>query len=65
LFAGSIEGGAYAATLYSVIETCARLGVNPHQYLTDVLVRVGIHPQSRVAELTPRAWAAARAGQNT
>ena len=64
LFAGSIAGGPYAATLYSIIETCARLGINPHQYLTDVLVRVGTHPQSRVAELTPKGWAAARAEQN-
>lgn len=65
LFAGSIEGGPYAATLYSVIETCARLKINPHQYLTDVLVRVGLHPQSRVSELTPRAWEAARTQQNS
>ena len=61
LFAGSVQGGHNAAILYSVIETCARLGINPHLYLTDVLVRVGTHPQSRVAELTPRGWAAARA----
>jgi transposase len=65
LFAGSVEGGSYAATLYSVIETCARLKINPHQYLADVLVRVGFHPQSRVAELTPRGWAAARSEQNS
>lgn len=65
LFTGSVEGGSYAATLYSVIETCARLKINPHQYLTDVLVRVGFHPQSRVAELTPRGWAAARSEQNS
>ncbi len=63
LFAGSDQGGHNAAILYSLIETCARLGVNPHQYLTDVLVRVGTHLQSRVDELTPRRWAAARAGE--
>ena len=61
LFAGSDQGGRNAAIIYSLIETCARCGINPHQYLTDVLVRVGTHPQSRVAELTPRGWAAARA----
>lgn len=60
LFTGSDQGGHYAAILYSLIETCSRHGINPHQYLTDVLVRVGTHPQSRVAELTPRGWAAAR-----
>ena len=64
MFTGSQQGGHSAATLYSVIETCARLKINPHQYLTDVLVRVGTHPQSRIAELTPRGWASARAAQN-
>jgi hypothetical protein len=65
LFTGSEEGGHYAAIHYSLIETCARAGINPHAYLTDILVRVGTHPQSRVAELTPRAWAADRARSAT
>ncbi len=65
LFAGSEQGGRNAATLYSVIETCARLGINPHQYLTDVLVRVGTHLQSRIAELTPRGWLAARGAETS
>ena len=60
LFAGSEAGGRYAAVIYSLIETCSRHGINPHAYLTDVLVRVGSWPQSRIAELTPRGWAAAR-----
>jgi len=41
-----------SAKFLSVIETCALLKINPHQYLADVLVRVSFHPQSRVAELT-------------
>jgi len=61
LFAGSEQGCHNAAILYSLIETCARQGINPHEYLTDVLVRVGTHPQSRIAELTPRGWLTARA----
>ncbi len=61
LFAGNDTGGERAAVIYSLIETCSRLGINPHEYLTDVLRRVGSHPQSRVAELTPRAWLAGRA----
>jgi hypothetical protein len=31
-------------------------GVDPYTYLVDVLQRVAIHPQSTVAELTPRIW---------
>jgi transposase len=61
LFTGSVAGGERAAVIYSLIETCSRHGINPREYLTDVLQRVGNHPQSRVAELTPRGWLAARA----
>jgi transposase len=62
LFTGSEGGGHSAATLYSLIETCARLKINPHAYLTDILPRLSTHPQQRVAELTPRGWLAATAG---
>jgi len=30
--------------------------INPYRYLVDVLQRVGIHPASKVAELTPSIW---------
>lgn len=30
--------------------------IHPYTYLTDVLLRIGDHPASRVAELTPRQW---------
>ena len=60
LFAGSEEGGKRAAILYSIIETCRLNAVNPFEYLRDVLDRVSTHPSSRVAELTPRGWKAAR-----
>ncbi len=42
---------------YSLWETCTRLGIDPAEYLTDVLVLVNTHPQSRIAELTPHGWA--------
>jgi transposase len=60
LFTGSAAGGHRAAVIYSLIESCARLGINPHEYLTDVLRKVSTHPQSRIAELTPRGWQASR-----
>jgi len=60
LFAGSPEGGKSAAVLYSLIETCRRHHINPHQYLTDILVRVSTNPAANIAELTPRRWMAAR-----
>ena len=60
MFAGSEAGGRTAAIFYSLLETCSRLGINPIEYLTDVLVLVNTHPQSRIAELTPQGWATTR-----
>jgi hypothetical protein len=61
LFAGSESGGRRAAVLFSLVTTCKRLGINPFDYLSDVIARVGSHKLSQIAELTPRAWKAARA----
>jgi hypothetical protein len=56
LFAGSVAGDHRATVIYSLIENCARLDINPHEYLTDVLRRVSTHPQARIDELTPWVW---------
>jgi transposase len=56
LFAGSESGGHAAATIYSLIESCRRVGVDPFLYLRDVLVRVGTHPAARVDDLMPEYW---------
>jgi transposase len=61
LFTGSPAGGKRAATIYSLIGTCKLLGIEPFAYLRDVLERLPSHPAERAAELTPRAWLAARA----
>jgi len=42
--------------IQSLLVTCRLHGVNPYEYLVDVLQRVGTHPASRVEELTPRLW---------
>jgi transposase len=44
-----------------MVATCKLNGVNPYEYLADVLVRVQTHPQSRIAELLPMNWAPAGA----
>ncbi len=56
LFAGSLRGGQAAATVYSLIESCRRVDVDPFVYLRDVLVRVCTHPASRIDELVPARW---------
>ena len=42
----------------SLIVTCRLHDINPHDYLVDVLQRVGQHPAGRAHELTPRCWKA-------
>ena len=60
MFAGSVAGGQRAATIYSLTVTCKRLGIDPNEYLSDVIRRVASHPNKRIGELTPRAWAKLR-----
>ena len=60
LFTGSEDGGKRAATIYSLIGTCKLLRIEPFAYLRDVLERLPTHPASRITELTPRGWLAAR-----
>jgi transposase len=56
LFAGSDEGAERACVIYSLLATCKLHGVNPFDYLRDVLMRVGDHPARDVLALAPKAW---------
>lgn len=56
LFAGSDNGGRTAATLFSLIATCARHNVEPTAYLRDVLTRIAATPQSQLDNLLPNRW---------
>jgi transposase len=49
-------GAKHVGIVQSLIVTCRLHGINPYDYLVDVLQRVGQHPAARVAELTPRQW---------
>ncbi|EKL33347.1 transposase IS66 family protein [Vibrio cholerae HE-40] len=53
LFAGSVAGGERAAVLYSILGTAKLNGINPNDYLTAVLKRIGNHPINRIDELLP------------
>ena len=57
LFAGSMEGAHRAAVLYSLVQSCQLVGIDPFVCFRDVLLRVATHPHSRIAELTPAGWA--------
>jgi len=54
LFAGSRNGAMWIAILYSIIATCKLNGIDLHQYLPDVLMRLSICPDGAdVSDLTP------------
>jgi transposase len=57
LFAGSHDAARRAAALYSLTRTCARYGVPPLPYFTDVLAKLasGWDPD-RLEELLPHRW---------
>jgi hypothetical protein len=61
LFAGSDRGGARAAAMYSLIVTAKMNNIDPQAWLADVLSRIAGHPASRLDELLPWNWIAAKA----
>ena len=40
----------------SLVVTCEVHGIDPEEYLADVLIRVNTHPMSRIDELLPPRW---------
>lgn len=56
LFSWTELGAKHVGIMHSLIVTCRLHQIDPYDYLVDVLQRVGQHPASRVAELTPRLW---------
>jgi transposase len=59
-FAGSDAGGHRAAAIYTLVETCKLNDVDPQAWLADVLARLPDHPASRISDLLPWNWKAAR-----
>ena len=60
LFAGSDRGGERAAAMYTLIVTAKLNDVDPQAWLADVLARIAELPHTRVHELLPWNWKAAR-----
>jgi len=64
LFLGNEESGQKCAILYTIVENCRRLSINPKEYLTDVLTRLPAMMASEAASLTPANWLRARSGKS-
>lgn len=65
LFAGSEAGGQTAAIIMSLIETCKRLGINPFEYIKDVLTRFPSATTSQIDDFLPDRWLSLRNSQLT
>lgn len=60
LFFGSEEGAMRGAVYYSLVQSCVALGIEPREYLEDVMARLSEVPEGRILELTPAGWLAAK-----
>jgi hypothetical protein len=56
LFCWTELGAKHVGIVQSLIVTCRLHGLDPYDYLVDVLQRVATHPAADVARLTPRLW---------
>lgn len=53
---GHDVAGEHLAILQTLVSTCVACGINPHDYLADVLLRVATHPASALDDLLPMNW---------
>ena len=60
LFIGHPDAGWRSAVIYTLIQSCRRHGINPQEYLTDVLARLPSMTSNQVRELLPDQWSKAR-----
>ena len=56
LFIGHPDAGWRSAVIYTIIQSCRRYGINPQEYLTDVLQRLPSMTTSQVRDLLPANW---------
>lgn len=63
LFIRSQDSGKSTAVVLSLIQTCRNMGINPSEYMKDVMTRIMGHPASRLHELLPDRWAESRKKQ--
>ncbi|MBI4470582.1 MAG: IS66 family transposase [Acidobacteria bacterium] len=61
LFIGHPDAGWRSAVIYSILLSCRRRGINPQDYLTDVLRCLPTHKINQIDALLPANWESAPA----
>lgn len=61
LFIGHPQAGWRSAVIYSIIVSCRRRGIDPWEYLRDVLERLPAMKQSKLSSILPGRWQPAAA----
>lgn len=56
LFAGSLRSGQRNAAIMSLVQSAKLNGLNPLEYLKDVMDRLPTQPYSKIGELLPHNW---------
>ncbi len=62
LFVGDPKAGPRLAHLFTLVENCRLLGVDPERYLIELIGKLPDHPAARIKELLPQHWARAARG---
>jgi transposase len=60
LFIGEAEAGQRSAVIFTIVAACRQHGIDPFEYLREVLGRLPAATTSDIASLTPAAWARSR-----
>ena len=61
LFFGSPDSGQQSAIIYSILETCRKLGIDQKEYLYDILKKLPYLTAQEARQLTPLKWLRERA----
>jgi transposase len=60
LFIGHPEAGERSAVIYTLLGSCRRHGINPFDFLKDLLTRLPAAKITQIKEFTPAAWVKSR-----
>lgn len=60
MFIGHPDAGERSAIIYTVLQSCKRHGINPREYLHDVLSTIPAMTNQQTLALTPANWIAER-----